>query len=234
VKILAIETTERIATLALAEGEDVVAEQRLDGPQRSAQSVAPGIARIIERTGWTPDDVDLVAVTVGPGSFTGLRVGVTTAKAFAYSVGAEVLGLDTLETIADGLPANESRVAVAIDAQRGQVAAATFTRAEDGFFKPDGPTRLLDTDVWLAELPRDIAVAGPILKKPAVRIPETVRVVDAEFWSPMAAGVARLAARHYAAGRRDDLWKLAPVYSRRPAAEEKRDQQEQGGRPPSA
>ena len=76
---------------------NLLAELSLDHTQRSAQSLAPAIEALLTQVGWLPRDVQLVAVSVGPGSFTGLRVGVTTAKVFAYAVGAEVLGIDTLE-----------------------------------------------------------------------------------------------------------------------------------------
>jgi hypothetical protein len=78
-------------------------------------------------------------------------------------------------------------------------------------------------DAWLAGLPKGTVVAGPVLEKLKERLPDTLEVVSPEFWHPTAASVARLAARDYAAGRRDDLWQLVPRYSRRSAAEEKRD-----------
>ncbi|HBO44409.1 MAG TPA: tRNA (adenosine(37)-N6)-threonylcarbamoyltransferase complex dimerization subunit type 1 TsaB, partial [Planctomycetaceae bacterium] len=88
-RVLAIETTERVGTVALSEGDRLVVQRSLDAGQRSAQSLAPAVVQTLADAGWKPEDVELVAVTVGPGSFTGLRVGVTTAKTFAYGVGAQ-------------------------------------------------------------------------------------------------------------------------------------------------
>jgi tRNA threonylcarbamoyladenosine biosynthesis protein TsaB len=173
------------------------------------------------QVGWQPANVELVAVTVGPGSFTGLRVGVTTAKVFAYAAGAEVLGVDTLETIAAGVSESVSAVSVAIDAQRGEVVARSFQRGPDGRFVPTGSTELVSVDAWLGSLSPGSAVAGPVLRKIADRVGDHVTLLDRQYWSPKAATVARLAARDYAAGRRDDLWKLVPRYSRLSAAEEK-------------
>jgi tRNA threonylcarbamoyladenosine biosynthesis protein TsaB len=163
--------------------------------------------------------VQLVAVTVGPGSFTGLRVGLATAKAFAYAVGAEVLGIDTLETIAAGVPSTISTVSVAVDAQRGDVVAATFAW-NDGERRPIEPERLVKARDWLAQLPSGTAIAGPVLRKLAAGLPPEVVPLGEEFWLPSASAAARLAHRDYAAGRRDDLWKLVPRYSRVSAAEE--------------
>jgi tRNA threonylcarbamoyladenosine biosynthesis protein TsaB len=221
VKILAIETTEAIGTVAALEDGNLFCEHRLAAAQRSAQSLAPGVKTILETVGWQPADVQLVAVSIGPGSFTGLRVGVTTAKTFAYSVGAEVLGIDTLEAIAARAPTEQQALAAAVDAQRGQVVAGLFRKGADGWWEATAPAQLLDVKTWLANLPSGTAVTGPVLRKLADRIPAHVFLIPSEFWPPTASVVGRLAARDYARGRRDDIWSLAPHYSRLSAAEEK-------------
>lgn len=221
VRILALETTETIGSVALWTEGRLVVEQPLDAGMRSARSLAPTIRAILKTNGWHPRDVQLVAVTVGPGSFTGLRVGVTAAKTFAYAVGAEVMGFDTLEAIAAGVPGEVQRVATAVDAQRGDVVGATFARDADGWMRLQQPARLLAAGTWFAELPAGIAVASPVLAKLANRVPASVNVLDPQYWRPRAATVARLAWRDWQAGRRDDLWKLLPRYSRQSAAEEK-------------
>lgn len=220
-RILALETTERIGSLAAMCDGRLLAEIELDPHQRSAQSLAPGMKALLEGVGWRPADVDLVALTVGPGSFTGLRVEVTAAKVFAYAAGAQVLGVDTLETIAAASPHSHQAVSVGVDAQRGEVVARAFRRHADGWFRPLAPAELLDLETWIANLPVGMALSGPVLRKLAGRLPPGVRVLGPRCWGPRASQVARLAARDSAAGRRDDLWTLAPRYSRRSAAEEK-------------
>jgi tRNA threonylcarbamoyladenosine biosynthesis protein TsaB len=234
VKILALETTDLSGSVAACNGSKLLLQKELNPGQRSAQSLAPAIAELFGQVEWHPSEVRLVAVTVGPGSFTGLRVGVTSAKIFAYAVGAEVLGIDTLETIAanfsprENSPTNAlpdiSTLEVVLDAQRGEVVAGTFVRDSEGWFRPSCPQRLLSIDQWLATLQSGQAVAGPILKKLHARLPAGVLAVEERFWRPQASMVGLLAARDYAQGRRDDLWTLLPRYSRRSAAEEKLDQ----------
>ena len=228
-KILAIETTERIGTVAAMCDGAIVCRRDLDHAQRSAQSLAPGIKAIWDEAGWQPTDVDLVAVTIGPGSFTGLRIGVTTAKTLAFCLDAEILGIDTLETIAAAAPADVEHLTVAIDAQRNEVVVQSFQRDVDGWMAPTldadtgspKPAQLIDIDDWLENLSPDTVLSGPILKKFSDRLPQGISALAPELWRPTAEGVARLAARHYAAGRRDDVWRLVPVYSRQSAAEEK-------------
>ncbi len=249
-RILALETTDKIGSVAAIADDNLLAELMLDHSQRSAQSLLPAVHSLLGQVGWLPADVQLVAVSIGPGSFTGLRVGVTAAKVFAYAVGAEVLGVNTLEAIAANcLDTQHNEVSVVIDAQRGEVVVQSFVRQADGWFQPAGPEELLDADVWLARLqavgsgqwaagsgrgespisdpqspiPNPSVVTGPGLVRLLDRLPPGVVALDESFWRPRAAVVVRLAARHYAQGRRDDLWKLVPRYYRRSAAEEKWD-----------
>jgi tRNA threonylcarbamoyladenosine biosynthesis protein TsaB len=219
--ILALETTDWIGCVAAMTDGKLLLELGLNPQQRTAQSLPPGIATLLETVGWKPADVHLVALTIGPGSFTGLRIGVTMAKTFAYAVGAEVLGVNTLETIAQAAPANVSAVTAVVDAQRGDVVVRQFSRGPVGFFLPAGDQQLISIDRWLQELPAGMAVTGPALAKLASRLPTHVTALDQKYWTPRAAMVAQLAHRQHAAGRRDDLWTLAPQYSRRSAAEEK-------------
>ena len=219
--ILALETTNWIGSVAAMTDGKLLLELELNPQQRTAQSLPPGIATLLDRVGWKPADVQLVALTIGPGSFTGLRIGVTMAKTFAYAVGAEVLGVNTLETIAQAAPADVPALMAVIDAQRGDVVVRTFSRGPEGFLLPMGDQQLISIDRWLQDLPAGMAVTGPALAKLASRLPAHVTTLDEKYWTPRAAMVAQLAHRQYAAGRRDDLWTLLPHYSRRSAAEEK-------------
>jgi len=220
-RILAIETTDKTGTVAAASDGNLLCELELDRRQRSAQSLAPGLHQLLRAVGWQPGDVQLAAVAIGPGSFTGLRIGVTTAKVFAYAIGAEILGVDTLETIAAAAPDDVLAVDTALDAQRGEVAARRFVRGTDGWFAAAGPQEILPIEAWLGRLVAEIPVSGPVLAKLAGRLPAGIVTLDPALWSPRAAQVARLAWHHHASGRRDDLWRLAPNYARRSAAEEK-------------
>ena len=91
-----------VALLQAASGAElqVVAERTLDPTRRSAQTLAPAMAEVLAAAGIRPTDVRLVATTIGPGSFTGLRVAATAAKTFAYAARADVIGLSTLDVIA--------------------------------------------------------------------------------------------------------------------------------------
>jgi tRNA threonylcarbamoyladenosine biosynthesis protein TsaB len=227
-RILALETTEPIGTVAAMLDDNLLAQLDLDSQQRTAGAFAPALKALLRQVGWKPSQVELVAATIGPGSFTGLRIGLTAAKTFAYAVEAAILGVDTLETIAAAAPPEVETLSVAVDAQRGDVVAAWFQRGPDGWFEQLRPSQLIKADVWLNDLPQGTHVSGPILQKLASSVPECLRILDRQYWAPSAASVARLAAHQYAAGRRDDVWTLLPRYCRRSAAEEKWDARDEG------
>ena len=199
-RILALETSELTGSVAAAADGKVLAELQLDPQQRSAQSLAPAIRSLLEQVGWQPREIRLLAVTVGPGSFTGLRVGVATAKVFAYAAGAEVLGIGTLEAIAAAAPDEVPAVSVAVDAQRGDVVAQRFRRGAAGWLEAVGDPALVPLDQWLAGLPPGFAVSGPVLKKWTDPLPAGVTMLDRAFWRPTAgqrgpAGLSRLSGR---------------------------------------
>jgi tRNA threonylcarbamoyladenosine biosynthesis protein TsaB len=220
-RILAIETTERFGTVALNEDDKLFLCKHLEPSQRSAQSLAPAIESILSEQGWEPNSVDLVGVTLGPGSFTGLRVGLATAKMFAYCVGADILGINTLDIIAARCPKEIDQVNVAIDAQRRELVACRYSRNSDGRMVADSPVQLIGVDIWLESLPQGAVISGPVLDKFSAQIPESTQLVPKEYRTPDASTLAHLAWLDYTAGRRDDLWQLVPLYSRLSAAEEK-------------
>ncbi len=219
--ILALETTERIGSLAVLRDDQVLAERQLPTDQRTTQSLAVGIRDVVSQCKLKPADIELVATTIGPGSFTGLRIGVTAAKTYAYAVGAQVQGVNTLETIAAAAPATGQPLWAVIDAQRQQVFAAKFKSGGITNLKMTAPTFIANADDWLAQLRPGDAVTGPGLSKLVDLMPPKVDIIDRTFWAPRASLLRLPAAAAFADGHRDDIWQFVPRYFRQSAAEEK-------------
>ncbi len=226
-RILAIETVGTTGSLAALEDDRLLAERTLDSARRSAQTLAPGIAALLDAAGWRPGDVELVAVASGPGSFTGLRIGVTTAKVFAYATKAQVIGVNTLAAIAARAPVDAERFSVVLGAERGELFVADFARAADGRQSGQETTRVMSADAWLAALSPGAIVTGPALAKLRERLPAHLTALDPALWHPTAAAVGHLGWQQYQAGRRDDVFELVPQYFRRTAAEEQWDRKHQ-------
>jgi tRNA threonylcarbamoyladenosine biosynthesis protein TsaB len=164
----------------------------------------------------------LVAVPTGPGSFTGLRIGVTMAKTFAYAVGAQVMGVNTLEVIASQAPPGIAPLWTVMDAQRQELFAAKFATPDPAQpLKIASETQIMTQATWLAALNQGDRISGPGLQRLAAPLPADVVTVDETYWQPQAPTVGQLAWQQFEQGRRDDLWKLVPIYYRQSAAEEK-------------
>jgi tRNA threonylcarbamoyladenosine biosynthesis protein TsaB len=223
--IIAIETSSRHATLAALVGDTgqarLLRHSDLGGDRRTAQALAPALRDLLGDVGWPPQSVGLIAVAVGPGSFTGLRIGVTTAKTLAYAVGGEVVSVNTLVALAAQAPPPAGPLWAILDAQRQELFAARFENgsAEAGATHCD--TSIVSQEVWLGGLQPGECVTGAPLGRLAQRLPASVCAVAKEYWQPMAAAVGEVAWRAYQAGHRQDLWKLAPQYYRPSYAEEK-------------
>ncbi len=219
--IRALETSSFYGSVAGLVDGALILHHELRTDQRTAQSLAPAVARILQDLNWRPRDVDLIAVTQGPGSFTGLRVGVTLAKTMAYALGAQVLGVHTLDVIATQAPTGHAKLSCVLDAHRQQAFCKSFRRGDGQSWEAGDDTRTIGIDQYVAELTPDIAVSGPLAKKIRTLVGAEITFVDEARWSPSATTVGQLAWREYSAGRRDDVWKLVPSYYRPSAAEEK-------------
>jgi tRNA threonylcarbamoyladenosine biosynthesis protein TsaB len=218
-RILAIETATAHASVALLDGGALVREAAASVPQGHLEWLAPAIASLLEAAGWGPMDVDAVAVSTGPGTFTGLRIGISTAAAWAYARGVPVVGISTLEVLAEGTAAatsGDDLICPVLDARREEVAFALFEcrpRAARILDDAVGPVPAL-----LARMPADRQIifsgdgvprlAGEIHLRPEWHpAPETV-------WSPRAAVTGAVGWRRLARGERDEPHLLRPVYAR--------------------
>ena len=219
---IALETTEKSASVAIFENERMTYFAQLPAEIRSAQSLAPGLKEALTQTGLEPNQIGLVAVAQGPGSFTGLRVGVVSAKTFAWAVNADIIGVDSMEVCACQAPQDVKKISSAFDCQRGQVIYRNFDRSADGTFAPAGDEKTVAWRDWLAQTEPERWLSGPYVSRIDPAALENRLVVAPERRAPTAQGVGELAIRLNAAGRKDVLWDLLPRYSRPAAAEEKR------------
>ena len=221
-RILALETSERIGAVAALEDETPLCERALNAAERTANSLAPAIAELLAEVGWKPGDLQLIAVNAGPGSFTGLRQGVTMAKTLAYALGIEALGIQTLESIAQAAPPEVARLHIGIDAQRQQVFAGELARDEQNVLRLTSEVQVVDDQQWLDGLPAGSYVSGPALRKLSASAPAGLRLLDESLWFPTARAVGTLGYYDYRSGRRQEVFGLLPQYYRLSAAEEQR------------
>jgi tRNA threonylcarbamoyladenosine biosynthesis protein TsaB len=222
VNLLALETSTTAAAVALRDRAGGVRVAPVDPAQRHGRGLVPAIAGLLAAAGLSARDLDAVAVGLGPGSFTGLRVGLMAAKTLAYATGCRLVGLDTLAVFAHAAPPGALRIAVAGDAQRGDVFVADFLRDAPGAApRRLGETRLEPGAAWAAGLAPGTAVVGPGLARLRPAFPGGVLAGGTDAEAPDAVALLEVARAAVAAGRADDPHALEPFYIRRSAAEEK-------------
>jgi tRNA threonylcarbamoyl adenosine modification protein YeaZ len=208
--LLALDTSSPQVCVALADGADVLAELVSERTMKHGEQLAPLIIQVLETAGIGRQDLTAIAVGVGPGPFTGLRVGVVTARTLALVTGARLHGLCSLDALAYQAGV-DSELLVATDARRKEVYWARYAPGAAGVsLRVDGPhvTKPVELPADLSGLP---AVGrGPLLYPDAFGSP-----LDGPL-DVSAAALADLVARRLAAG--DRLDEHEPFYLRRPDA----------------
>lgn len=196
-KVLAFDTTLGACSAAVLCGTEIRAHRFEPLERGHAEALLPMVEEVRRRSAIDYDALDLLAVTVGPGTFTGIRIGLAAARGLALASGVPLAGVTTLEAVAAGLAA-EARGADAVlavlDARRAQVYAQLF----DGDLLPVAPPRTV-TAARAAELARGgravvVGTGAPLLRPYVEAADSGLRFVDAPAL-PDAAVVARIAAR---------------------------------------
>jgi len=225
-KTLAIDSSLPAGSVAaLSDGR--ISERQLPEAGTHARLIAAALVETSAAVGWTPADSELIAVVRGPGSFTGLRVGLATAKAMAWAGGATLIGVSGFEVIARRTAAASGQpnapIHVAYDAGRGELFVAEVVPAREaaGGWSV-GPARLSGVEDWLQSLPRQARVSGPALALLADRLAarDDLVVAARAAWCPTAADAAAVALLHAAAGEADAPHALVPEYLRPSYADE--------------
>jgi tRNA threonylcarbamoyladenosine biosynthesis protein TsaB len=221
-RLLLIETSGRAGWVAVAEGDRLCAARRLDEARRHGRDLAPAVAALLAEQGWQPRDVHAVLAGRGPGSYTGLRVGLMSAKVFAYATGCALIALDTFAIIAAQAPAEALLMEVIADAQQDKVYCQSYQRTAPGDSPaPAAALAILPAAEWLARLRPPVWVTGPGLHLHRARLPAGIAVVDESLWGPQPQSLLELGLARYQVGQRDDVWSAEPLYLRPSSAEEK-------------
>jgi tRNA threonylcarbamoyladenosine biosynthesis protein TsaB len=251
--ILAIDTSARHFSLALLDDRNLIAKidsrfYQTSGEQRptahsataskGAVSTAPRVSAtlftamsdLFDQTDFRLRDVESIVVAVGPGMFTGLRVGVVTAKTLAYVQKVPLLGVNTLEVIAAQTAISLEDAAVVIrpviNAQRQQLFGGAYRSVEPWRLKEVQPNEIQDRETWIASLREHDVVTGsglrPLISRfqDGIATDQNIQIAAPATWDCSALGVGMVGRRYLLEGKHDDLWKLEPNYFRPSAAEE--------------
>ncbi len=222
--ILALECATKTIGVALLEGEDVLAEIYLGFDRHHAEILLPAIDRLFSLSGLTPGHVDLLACTVGPGSFTGLRIGVSTVKGLALATGKPVAGVSTLEVLAMNAVPFPQLICPMLDARKGQVYTGLYRLGPDGLPSPVRPEILTDAAQFLRELDQEEII---FVGEGAIRYEKVIRetgpgrtiLAGSSRQRLMASSVGLIGLQRYRRGDIVNTLTFAPRYLRLSEAE---------------
>ncbi|MDR3589964.1 MAG: tRNA (adenosine(37)-N6)-threonylcarbamoyltransferase complex dimerization subunit type 1 TsaB [Negativicutes bacterium] len=222
--ILALDTATLVSSVALARRETVVAELTLQTRKTHSELLMPHIEQLLALAETSKEAVEAIAVSIGPGSFTGLRIGLATAKALAYALQIPLVGVPTLDALAYGCPVPGAVLAATMDAQKGNVYIALFRWGTAGL-EQLSPPRVMDHNAAFAELAaltEPVVVLGEAVGLYAEALGKVKGVAAAEphVAMPRAASVALLGWQLLDGGARHDVMTLEPLYIRRSEAED--------------
>ena len=216
--LLAVETATAAPSLALWRGDALVCERATD-PGNTSEVLLPALDALLADAGVALAAVTGFALSIGPGSFTGLRIGLATVKGLAFGTERSVIAVPTLAAIA-GHASGPEPVAAVLDARRGEVYAAGFASGESAAWLPEG---VIPIEVLAERLPVGCRVVGEgaALCADALR-GAAVTLSHPPYLETTARHVARLAARAWSRGEARPAAGLVPRYLRRAEAEVKR------------
>lgn len=230
---LAFETSCAIGSIAVGAGARLIEARTFSRPRQHAKEFLPTIHDLCSAHGVAPGDVRRVYVSSGPGSFTGLRIGVTVARMLALAVSAEVIAVPTLQVIALnalGHTPPPNRVVVILDAKRARVYAAAFIRRGDSYEAVSEPAEV-DPRVFLDQQERDTCVLGEGIAYHREAVEHAgLAILPDELNRPRAEIVLAIGHALAENGQHCDPRDFVPTYIRPPEAQEKWDQRQRAMR----
>jgi tRNA threonylcarbamoyladenosine biosynthesis protein TsaB len=224
VQILGIDTATLVCSVALVTKDKMLAEYSLQVKKTHSERLLPLIAVVLKDAGLVPGDLNGVAVAAGPGSFTGLRIGIVTAKALGQALDVPLVGISTLEGLAAQHPYFPGIVCPILDARRSQVYNALFLAGtQSSRFTDDRALALIELLAELDLRPEPVLFVGdgvPVYRDAIVQhLGKRAHFAPPEDSICRGASVARLGLREIAAGGGCSWRELVPQYIRLSQAE---------------
>jgi tRNA threonylcarbamoyladenosine biosynthesis protein TsaB len=217
---LALDTATRVCSVAVVRDQEILAAYDVTMGLTHSESLLPQIDQLFARTGLAKTAIEKIAVSIGPGSFTGLRIGLAAAEAMAYAWHCPICGVNTLKALAYNIPVPGLALLTLLDAQKGNYYRGCYTWQARKLVEVQ-PIAIVSGQQILAEAAASkipVLLLGECSKLTALPLPAKVTVAPAQVRLPKASSVA-LASQDPACVQGEDLFNLAPYYLRQSEAE---------------
>ncbi|MEW6739663.1 MAG: tRNA (adenosine(37)-N6)-threonylcarbamoyltransferase complex dimerization subunit type 1 TsaB [Nitrospirota bacterium] len=221
-KLLSIETSTMVGGVAIMEDDTLIAESRINVKVTHSERIMGAIDHILIQSGMKIDDIDVFAIAIGPGSFTGLRVGLSTVKGLVYATGKKLVSVATLEAFAWNMPFSKYQVCPLLDARKKEVYAGIFRWNGNGFARAMNE-QTIKIDVLLSGInePTIFLGEGSIIYKDSIKawLNDSAIFGNPQDMVPSPANVAYIGMIKAKKGEFEDPIKLVPLYIRKSEAE---------------
>ena len=221
--VLGIDTATRIASVGLVSEGRVLAEESSLAASNHTETLLPLILRVLACASRSLAEVEGLSVSIGPGSFTGLRIALGTVKGFAYALRQQVVGVATLEALARTVTNWEGNICSVLDARKGEVYTALFHRSRDGQLKRLSADLVVSPREFFSQLEEPCSFLGDGIERYGELLREQcgpkMRLLPFSSHHPRGGVIAGMGWERLHRGEVDDLGSLVPRYVRRPDAE---------------
>ena len=230
--ILSVETSGRNGSVTIAKGEKILEKQEFSAPMKHSAELFPCVAQMLKNNNCTPQQIGHVYISIGPGSFTGLRIAATIAKMMHLANNVKIVAVDTLDVIASNADqyiqsqpdSNIDRIAVILDAKRGRFFVAAYQKTPKGWEKVLDDCLITSKqfiEKFNDQQPIWLLGEGLVYYSDDFRT-DNIKIMDEKTWYPSAEKLHSLGFRKACLGQFDDAEKLVPAYLCGPHAEKKR------------
>jgi tRNA threonylcarbamoyladenosine biosynthesis protein TsaB len=216
--ILSLNTSTKQYSLAVLRNETVLGEYLLSSGSSHFRDLMPCLHDLLEKTTLTPGQLEGVTVAIGPGSFTGVRVGLTIAKGISQGLGIPIVGVPTLLALASQIPYAKEDICPLVTSRKGEVFAALFRRDPDNHLtriEEDASLKVVDLPVLIKRktiiIGNDFTAQGPLVKQYAGI---NALLAPPNLWNLRASSIGALALQRLEKGNSDSVSELVPIYLR--------------------
>ena len=219
-KVLGIDTSTLATTISVLDLDELICEYTVNTKKTHSQKLMVMIENMLKASDININDIDLIAVCEGPGSFTGLRIAMATAKAIAHANNLDIISVDSLEVLARNIEITDKKICCIIDAQKTQVYNGIYKYENDKLI-PLKKIDVLDTDELLENLDEEFIIVGEATKKYKEKInAKNIKIASRQNNVNRASSLCEIAIEKYKKGEDiKNCYQVNPRYIRKSQAE---------------
>ena len=212
-KILGVDTTTKFLCLGIYD-DGKVYEYNLEVGRRLSVLLIQTIKRVVDALGWRTGDIDYFACGLGPGSFTGIRVGLATIKGLSWAANKPVIGIPSLDILARNVRESDNPIVPIIDAKRNLIYCSIY-KIKNGTLKRIAPYLLLSEDAFFRKSAKNALILGDgltLYKEKILRNIKGATILDSGYWYPKAHNIIGLSLERIKAKKLDNPFDIKPIY----------------------